>query len=73
MNINNFKYDVEFNENEQNQISEIIKSLHNNKPEVFGILKRRYKEVKNASKAIIKKFSFKRKEGRAAKDTNWPQ
>ena len=61
MNLNNFKYDVEFNENEQNQISEIIKSLHNSQPEVFGILKRRYKEVKNASKAIIKKFSLKEK------------
>ena len=61
MNLNNFKYDVEFNENEQNQIAEIIKSLHNSQPEVFGILKRRYKEVKNASKAIIKKFSLKEK------------
>ena len=61
MNLNNFKYDVEFNENEQNQISEIIKSLHNSQPEVFGILKRRYKEVKSASKAIIKKFSLKEK------------
>ena len=61
MNLNNFKYDVEFNENEQNRISEIIKSLHNSEPEVFGILKRRYKEVKNASKAIIKKFSLKEK------------
>ena len=61
MNLNNFKYDVEFNENEQNQIAEIIKSLRNSQPEVFGILKRRYKEVKNASKAIIKKFSLKEK------------
>lgn len=61
MNVNTFKYDVEFNENEQNPISEIIKSLHNSKPEVFGILKRRYKDVKSASKAIIKKFSLKEK------------
>ena len=61
LNINNFKYEVEFNENEQNPISEIIKFLHNNQPEVFSILKRRYKEVKSASKAIIKKFSIKEK------------
>ena len=74
MNLNNFKYDVEFNENEQNRISEIIKSLHNSELEVFGILKRRYKEVKSASKAIIKKFSLKeKKEAKEAKEVKEEQ
>lgn len=61
MNINNFKYDVEFNKCGTNRISEVIKFLHDSKPEVFGILKRRYNEVKSASKEIIKKFSSNEK------------
>jgi hypothetical protein len=61
MNINNFKYDVEFNKCETNRVSEVVKFLHDSKPEVFGILKRRYNEVKSASKEIIKKFSSNEK------------
>ena len=61
MNINNFKYDVEFNKCGTNRISEIIKFLHDSKPEVFSILKRRYNEVKSASKEIIKKFGSNEK------------
>ena len=63
MNINNFKYNVEFNECGTNRVSEVIKFLHDSKPEIFGILKRRYNEVKSASKEIIKKFgSYEKKE-----------
>ena len=47
---------VEFSKCGTNKVSEIIKILHDSKPEVFGILKRRYNEVKSASKEIIKKF-----------------
>lgn len=61
MNIYNYKYGVEFSENEADQISEIIQFLQKNKPEVFSILKSRYNEVKSASKAIIKKFGSKEK------------
>lgn len=61
MNINNFKYDVEFNKCGTNRVSEVVKFLHDSKPEVFGILKRRYNEVKSASKEIIKKFGSNEK------------
>ena len=61
MNINNFKYDVEFSHCGTNIVSEIVKILHDSKPEVFGILKRRYNEVKSASKEIIKKFGSNEK------------
>jgi hypothetical protein len=55
MNINNFKYDIEFSQCGTKRISEVIKFLHDSKPEVFGILKKRYNEVKSASKEIIRK------------------
>ena len=61
MNINNFKYDVEFSKCGTKRISEVVKFLHDSKPEVFGILKRRYNEVKSASKEIIKKFGSNEK------------
>ncbi len=61
MNINNFKYDVEFNKCGTTGISEVIKFLHDSRPEIFGILKRRYNEVKSASSKIIKKFGSNEK------------
>ncbi|KAF5060709.1 SEC-C motif protein [anaerobic digester metagenome] len=62
MNLKNFKYNVEYNNNEQNQISEIISFLKGNKPEVIKALRSRYNEVKRASKEIIKKSASKEKE-----------
>ncbi len=56
MNIKSFKYDVEYNKCGASKISDVIRYLHNNRPEVFAILKSRYTEMKNASREVIKRF-----------------
>lgn len=56
MNLKDFKYEVKFNKCDEIKISDVIRYLHNDRPEVFTILKRRYTEIKNASREVIKKF-----------------
>lgn len=56
MNLKDFKFVVEYSTCEKELISEIIKNLHKSRPELFTVLKRRYKEIKEAGKETIKKY-----------------
>lgn len=61
MNINNFKYDIEFNETDPIKVSEVMTFLQKTKPEVFKIIKGRHREVKDTAKKIIKQAGSKEK------------
>ncbi len=61
LNIKNFKYDIEYNQSDPDKIAEIIKFLKDSRPDVLVTIKRRYLEVKNASKRVIKESSLKEK------------
>lgn len=61
MSLKNFTYNIEYNKFGADKISEVINYLKANRPEVFRILKRRYDEIKSASKEVIKKFALEEK------------
>jgi hypothetical protein len=67
MSLKDFKYDVEFNKCDANRIPDIIKYLKTNRPEVFDILKRRYNEIKSASREINIKSGFQEKKEEQSK------
>lgn len=58
MNLKDFKYVIEYNQCGTEKINEIIKYLRDKKPELFAVLRRRYQEIKVASKEVIKKFNL---------------
>lgn len=56
LDLKRFKYDVEFDHIGAGLVSEVMVSLLASKPELLGILKRRYNEVKSTSKEVIRKY-----------------
>lgn len=61
LNIKNFNYDIEYNKSDPDKIAEIIQFLKDSRPDVLVTIKRRYSEVKNASKRVLKESSLKEK------------
>lgn len=56
MSLKNFKYEIEQRNCNISRVADIIKYVQHSRLEIFGIIKNRYSEMKNAGREIIKKY-----------------
>ena len=62
MKLKSFKYDIESSFCEKELMTDIMKFLHSNKPQLFAAVQRRYRDIKEAGKETVKKFKSENKQ-----------